>query len=834
MNSTLLPNATTASATAPITLDELFHRGDYYAVLRSTLPLLGHAAAAVEPQPPIDETTRVHAALLAVKSYVALGLIGPARELLASSASPLSVIPEFAPLLGQLQQMPSGRIPIEVLRRRLEVNAARLYTRHPHLREFDPFFRSALDQLEFYWGSDHNVHIRRIGNALLGGWTPALLPLRKLAAECTLPHNPKELFCQPYLVCGDHLGVLFRRVFDATSQMFMTFSPRLYLIEQDALLFAACILAHENIDAWCHERVSIFVGPDAVTRFEKYLLTHREQSPPGFFMRLPFIEHDSSETLTEAVRRVALAHGEQVRATHQRLTTYYATVRPNQWAERFARAVSQSPSLPYAARPLRILGLTSRFTTVLQYAMRDLQAAFAGLGHDFRVQMEPSDHDLTTNVDMVSYVEAFKPDLVFLIDHLRREYPHSIPPGVPFVCWIQDRLPHLMNVEAGRSHGPLDFYIAPACAELTEQYQYPRRQGMTWTMATNEKEYDVSPLPDSELADYRCDFSYVSNQSKLPELFHAEHRETYAHNASLVRVLDDLFDRISRAVREDPRTAPFRPASEWIEDSQRDLGLRATSAEILDRICRSYIHPLVELLFRQSTLEWVADYCDRTNRVLHIYGSGWEKHPRFARYHRGIAANGRSLRAIYQASRVNLQIIGSGAVHPRLLDGLAAGGFFFIRGCALDRIHKPCRSFVEIIQRIGLVADHNYLAEEIPDLSAVLPLVAPVLGSRAGAKMVRFRTAELELIESLASENAKGVAGAVFEDYEAIAFDTRADFERLAERFLTKDSERAEIADRMRRAVLDRFTYTALAKDLLAFLSDRLTNAADKPAAVQV
>ena len=54
-------------------------------------------------------------------------------------------------------------------------------------------------------------------------------------------------------------------------------------------------------------------------------------------------------------------------------------------------------------------------------------------------------------------IVEFKPDAVFVIDHLRSEYEDIVPVGLPFLCWIQDYLPKLRCNEAGASVGPRAF-----------------------------------------------------------------------------------------------------------------------------------------------------------------------------------------------------------------------------------------------------------------------------------------------------------------------------------------------------------------------------------------
>ncbi|MFQ5409840.1 MAG: hypothetical protein ACE5FI_15630, partial [Anaerolineales bacterium] len=423
----------------------------------------------------------------------------------------------------------------------------------------------------------------------------------------------------------------------------------------------------------------------------------------------------------------------------------------------------------------------------------------------------------------VAAVEDVHPDLILNIDHLRSEQGDAFPKNVPFVSWLQDLLPNLTCEEAGRSIGPTDFYIAAGITELVRRYRYPASQGLAWTMATNEAVYCSELVPEEGLTAHRCDFSYVSNQTEPPHRFHERWLETVRDLRGGARLIEYVYAALCESWEHDPRNACSRPAMALLAEATRATGIPATTPDNEDQIARRYIHGLTELLFRQRTLEWVADYCDRTGRTLKLYGRGWESHPRFARYACGVAANGDELRAIYQASRINLQITSYGAMHQRLLDGLASGGFFLLRFCRHDVIDKPARRLLAAVERDGLEPDTPYRTDAMPHVVDALEQLPEMFARERRPGCLVLPRAELDRYREHAATGFRRVAAAVFDCYRDIAFGTAEEFERLADRYLAGAEDRGCLAASMREVVLQKYTYGALVDALLAFVTERLT-----------
>lgn len=768
--------------------------------------LLNDALAALPAQP-----DAVHQAVL---SFARIGLYGPARDLVTDARWGLLQREEYRALLKQIEHAPSGRVEWSALASRFERNCRQLLAARPQLGEFEPAWRALPARSALFRSLDGNHHLLTRGDDGVARGLSSLVDTRGILFDLKLPHGPHAHTCPPYALCDDRFGLLLSRVFDLTRRMLHGFAPRLYVLEQDADAVGAALHLLDDIEPLCHERVELLMGPACVERFKALLDSAPERDLPRHVLGLPATGDLQARVLAAlgdtASHRATAATSHVVDARQ-----WYASQTTLNWAARFA---------PDRREPLRVLGLTSRFTTVLQFVMRDLRAAFERKGHRFHTLIEPSDHDLLTPLHIARTVNEFRPDLVIAIDHTRTGQNGLIPDHVPYVCWAQDALPHLMSPRAGESMNDLEFFIAPELHQFVQTYRYPADRGLAWTLATDSTLYSADPMPEVELAPHRCDVSYVSNQSQTPEDFVADYLAR-SMNHEKGRVLCEwLWRRIESRVRdgESPLSATL-----LLPEARDATGIAPSDPGAADLLARTFIHPLSELIFRQSTLEWVAEYCERTGRTLHLYGLGWESHPRLGRFARGVAKNGVMLRAVYQASRVNLQVIGSGAVHQRLLDGLAAGGFFLIRACPLDRLHEPVSTVLGEMNRLGGSTDMTISPTEHPRLAAALAEArylrglahVPTTSGSISSGASRVSSEELAHYRDLASSEYRRSAGAVFADYTAVSFSNREELHARLDRYLENPMARAPIAARMREAVLQRFTYDSLVDALLGKLA---------------
>jgi hypothetical protein len=250
-----------------------------------------------------------------------------------------------------------------------------------------------------------------------------------------------------------------------------------------------------------------------------------------------------------------------------------------------------------------------------------------------------------------------------------------------------------------------------------------------------------------------------------------------------------------------------------------ERGMAATKTTLpeseMPKLVDLFSHQINNALFRHQSLKWAADMSVN----LRLYGRGWEKHPWFARYARGVADNATQLSLIYQASRISLQVSPHGAVHQRVMEGLACGGFFLMRHCrgdVMERCHQEIWKWC-ISKNINDDGELKKCGE--PHIVAAIAEVAEILQYDPFAGDHPF----IEALRASAQAGYIDSAGTIWgEDYDAVCYRSAEELRAKVTRFLSDEPERRRVAKSMREVVLDRFTYLATSRRLLNFIADDL------------
>jgi hypothetical protein len=165
-----------------------------------------------------------------------------------------------------------------------------------------------------------------------------------------------------------------------------------------------------------------------------------------------------------------------------------------------------------------------------------------------------------------------------------------------------------------------------------------------------------------------------------------------------------------------------------VRDVQAAQGVTLAPDETL-AVSKWLTHPFNDALYRQQALRWAAAAAKELGLSLGLYGNGWDAHPDFAAYARGPVAYGEPLRELTRRAAINLQIVPYLCLHQRLLDGLAAGGFFLVRQNPNDVHPQALLNFLE--QHAGPTARTTASAraaipaELCPEFERLLALAAP-------------------------------------------------------------------------------------------------------------
>lgn len=602
------------------------------------------------------------------------------------------------------------------------------------------------------------------------------------------------------------------------------FAPPIDLIETDQQVLSRWRDGLDDRSVLHGPRIAVHDGPRALARFAASL---REDTARMLPTQIAVIARDgatlpTSEDARRVIREVAETRMRERRKHVAMQQARFETLTRQSWAERFQKAGVIEPAL-------RVVGFTTRHSTVMQHAMRDLGGAFRRQGCEFELIMEP--HPFTSTIEVARLLAERECDLVVVINHLRRELDGDVHPQLPYVCWIQDHMPALWQPQAGRSVGELDLVLGQSRSLMTGQYDYPPDRFLETSNLTDPATYSDEPLDEAELDSHRCDLSYVSHGSATPEDLLGE--IVRDERADVVRCLTLLLERMRVALDQRPFVRSLDLATMLLE-SEEDAGVTGLSPEVRLGVLFQKALALYDRLLRHQTLQWAAEWARSHGRTLRIHGRGWERHPTLGPFAAGEIENGRPLRALYQASRINLQVNGYGSMHQRLLDGLASGGFILVRFHPADvlRLHYEALRDRIFRDRLDVVAiDRRRAIDDALDgiLVNIESLEGLYIAPASNPLRRRQRTLQARVFNLREHDNddegllrrlcalrhfPRRIAGDL-PGYEDVAFRTRDEFHALLDRFIGDEGARVRSASSMRRAVLENDTHDVLVRRIL-------------------
>jgi hypothetical protein len=684
-------------------------------------------------------------------------------------------------------------------------NIAALAPENPTLAGLEDFWKQHRDRYSLFRANDANFQVvDKQAPGIFAGFVGGLADHRALTRfwtyTCTGLQMPR-----PIAFDGAGYGWLLVRVLESTNRTFLNFSTAVYVIEPD--LISACILMNlHDLRPW-RNRLRLFVGPDALRNFERALDENSHWALPVTMMG-ERIQPRPLVDLQSPVLAVAEKRKQRGEAFSARIQAHYHSMTIQDWADRYDCAIN-------GKKPLKILGLTSRFTTVLQYSMDELGESIRAAGHEFVLCKEDDDHCL--EIPDLQMIAEHKPDLIVLISRLRHENPR-LPKNVPFLCWDQDNLPCMRTEAAGKNLDALTYVAGLGARWGYEHLDWPRQNCILAFQAGATHRYHSQPVSISLFQKHRCTFSYTSNASGSPESLAEEQRVNYARDpralALFNRMSDEVLSRSKTGYAWDTaRVAILLDAR--IKENDTPLSAAMRQEMII------HLRLLSDRAFRHVALSWVTDYCRRKNVTLRLYGKGWESNPQFAEYAAGFLAPGEEMRALYQASDINLQIIETGLLHSRVLDGLAAGGFFLYRlapeASDIDRTQQSRSIMTRRALETGCVTFGQLDASTDPLIAGAWAYARSVIPLGKADERCRM----LDIWQAQPSEEMH------FPGLDEITFGGQEQFNVMADQYLANTDLRHSVAARLRQVVIDDFSYDSRWRQFLSGICAGLRNAAD-------
>lgn len=715
----------------------IFQAGHHFQFLKKS-----HELLAKLPHAPELATISVHA-------LATLGYGGPARELIQRRADIGGALNERSRLNDSLSKLPNGRIPWNDQQQTYEQNIQAFLTRYPEQREVIERAEVELKKIHLFRTQAGRLHMSRRQPGQIRQW---ISDLSVEPIEIGV-HLPDKGPIHVPVVVGVSVGSLLCRVCELTRGAFLTYNHPVFVVELDPLQFVAWLHCADHTALLEFKHVEWFIGADAVDELSRHL--HENDS-----IALPQLVLNQSDDISttadiqsqvlavDTSRKTAL---DEVCARLEKI--YHAPAGPDQ-------AAKLTP-------PSRILAFTSRFTTMLQYSTRDVLDALDHMGFETQLLIEQQDHHCLTSNAICKTIDAFKPDLVIVLDHLRREYPF-IPANLPMLTWIQDPLPELLCNEAGQSIKTADFVCGLFRDRCIEQFDYPNDQFEYVDVPVSTRIFhDGEPTP-SQRKQFECDISFVSNASTPIEQFHAT--ELANNDPTVHEFMNELFEATMPVIDDDAFCLHKAIALTTRIANEMRLTM---SQDNIRAFATHYTYRVFDWGRRQRTLQWVSEWANRTHRTFKIFGRGWEDHPTLSAHAGGVLEHGEELRAMYRSSTLSLQLIPSGFHHQRSFEIIASGSSPLTRFCEGDFGDLPATEFQAL-------RDAGKSPQIIPD----------------------------------------------FPNFSEIVFTSPDDFASLAEQFLTDAEGRRAILTELQHCVHSKFTYDAALSRVLRSFQNHLKNPA--------
>ncbi len=750
--------------------------------------------------------------LMAIREYLRLNLIEPARELLDVDACDTGHT-ELDAMAQQIHRLSGTSIPWTKHTDTFQNNLAALNQSGFRCNRVNESWNERQTQFQFFKDANGNEQIRRRANHGRWMWYPYFGDHRAQSKRFVLATEPGTIMRSPIVLEGLGLGHVLERVYQETRNTYLGYSCAIFIVQPDPAIFAAVLHLRDWTAILGDPRVHVFTGPNWWEPMAAMLLSRPNLPLPGQVITSQSLDDAPDRRILDLVNFLGSRRAAAIGRSFSEIEQQYADRDVASWAGRFKQALNGD------GEPLRILAAVSRHTSFLKYSIRDCQHAIESLGHHCKVLTEDNDHDIISPTTYHQVIREYKPDLFFILDHLRSGFRNILPANLPLLTWDQDQLPHVFTPENVRQVAPIDFVVGYATDRCRELGMDPR-QLLPARVPTNADQFTTEPLSDDEHERYTCDVSYVSHASQSARGFHDQERAQF-NDPNVVRLLDTVYENLVLSYQSAsiPNNAMF---NRLLIVAQRDCGLDSLPDDLVWRVKSWYMWRLADRLFRHTALDWVAGWARETGRNFRIYGHGWEKHPTLGEFAAGPAENGHELSCIYRASRINLQLMPAGFIHQRALDGLAAGGFFLTR-LTHGEINGPAyRTLAAHVNKHGITTDGELI-------ESAEPVIQDCVRQVMGEYVSDLNPMGHAFVRGLKALSTFEHADQVFPGFLDIGFDSRESFATKADHFLKNPAARDSIVKELRQVVVKHFGYRSFMKRFLGAMADYLENRRRSP-----
>jgi hypothetical protein len=290
-----------------------------------------------------------------------------------------------------------------------------------------------------------------------------------------------------------------------------------------------------------------------------------------------------------------------------------------------------------------------------------------------------------------------------------------------------------------------------------------------------------------------CDIACVSDESTPALMLVAEQADRIG-SEPLRRLIWDTFERLRGEYDSGSFVAHPAAVLMVLRDAAAHVGVNPAvhAGEPLLR----FFDRINRVLFLHQTLEWLVD----SEFQVRLHGSGWERHARLVKFAARPVIAPHATHSLAQSARIQLAVGPNGGVPPRVLAGVAAGGFYLFRFCPADVIERLYPALQEFCLRQSIETNVDLRSRATPPVRKLLDFAGTTLGIDVLSQWPDFVP---HLLNVAATGRARSAA-ALWSSYPAVAFSSRNELLAQCTRYLYDAPARTRLADEMRQELIER------------------------------
>ncbi|MBF0443984.1 MAG: hypothetical protein HQL68_00205 [Magnetococcales bacterium] len=346
-----------------------------------------------------------------------------------------------------------------------------------------------------------------------------------------------------------------------------------------------------------------------------------------FFLKIDIDFDPSSSQETEQAYQIAVGLAQANSERKKLLDSYKEKCR------------QQKPEF-IVGKPLRVMFVTSRLTTVMQYNSRDLANGFHKNGCEVLFLIEEDEREQLGQFQLIKKQSEFAPHLIVHINHINNEYLH---PDTFLVSWWQDLMPEITegNKIEWRKHD-----IVYSIDEKIDHFLHQSgaknilRQGFCY---------------DEEIFNNQN----IKRKNKVV-IIASSYRDFIKDTPQAKKLVAELITHF---------TAGKSMTDEYLNQ------LAQTSGFTKDQILFRYWSYIV----RDISVEWLCELADKIE--VEVYGRYWDKNAIVYPFYKGELPHGPAVADIYNSAKYTLSPHPFDLGSQRLAEASACGVIPIVYDC---------------------------------------------------------------------------------------------------------------------------------------------------------